>query len=62
MACDLSGAKDITWTNAGIFVIGPRGTNFNEILIEIHEVPWRKYVLKYSLRNVVPFAPAASTC
>ena len=26
----------IIWTNAGILLIGPLGTNLNEILIEIH--------------------------
>ena len=26
----------IIWTNAGILLIGPLGTNFSEILIEIH--------------------------
>ena len=26
----------IIWTNAGILLIGPLGTNFNEILIEIY--------------------------
>ena len=25
----------ITWTNAGLLLIGPRGTNFSEIWIEI---------------------------
>ena len=27
----------IIWTNAGILLIGPLGTNFNEILIEIYK-------------------------
>ena len=27
--------QPIIWTNAGILLIGPLGTNFNEILIEI---------------------------
>ena len=26
----------IIWTNAGILLIGPEATNFNDILIEIH--------------------------
>ena len=26
----------IIWTNAGILLIGPLGTNFSEILSEIH--------------------------
>ena len=28
----------IIWTNAGILLIGPSGTNFSEILIEIHKL------------------------
>ena len=31
MAC----RQAIIWTNAGISLIGPMGTNFSEILIEI---------------------------
>ena len=32
----LSGRRQaIIWTNAGILLIGPLGTNFSEILIEI---------------------------
>ena len=27
--------QSITWTNAGMLLIGPLGTNFNEFLIEI---------------------------
>ena len=29
------GSQAIIWTNAGILLIGPLGTNFSEILIEI---------------------------
>ena len=32
----------IFWTNAGILLIGPLGTNFNEILIEIHIISFKK--------------------
>ena len=28
--------RTIIWTNAGILLIGPLGTNFNEIFIEIY--------------------------
>ena len=28
----------IIWTNAGILLIGPFGTNFSEIAIEIHKI------------------------
>ena len=31
----------IIWTNAGILLIGPLGTNFSEILIEIHKFPFK---------------------
>ena len=36
----------IIWTNAGILLIGPLGTNFNEILIEIHIISFKKIHLK----------------
>ena len=32
----------IIWTNAGILLIGPRGTNFSEILIGIHTFSFKK--------------------
>ena len=32
----------IIWTNAGILLIGPLGTNFNEILIEIPTSSFKK--------------------
>ena len=32
----------IIWTNAGILLIGPLGTNFSEILIEIHAFSFKK--------------------
>ena len=38
----------IIWTNAGILLIGPEGTNFNEILIKIHAFSLRKIQLKKS--------------
>ena len=38
----------IIWTNAGILLIGPLGTNFNEILIEIHTFSFKKMHLKMS--------------
>ena len=36
----------IIWTNAGILFIGPLGTNFNEILIEIDTFSFKKMHLK----------------
>ena len=32
----------IIWTNAGKLLIEPLGTNFNEILIEIHNFSFKK--------------------
>ena len=36
----------IIWTNAGILLIRPLGTNFSEILIEIHTFSFKKMHLK----------------
>ena len=36
----------IIWTNAGILLIGTLGTNFNELLIKIHEFSFKKIHLK----------------
>ena len=41
----------IIWTNAGILLIGPLGTNFSEILIEIHTFPFKKMHLKMLSAN-----------
>ena len=38
----------IIWTNAGILLIGPIGTNFNDILIVIHVFLFTKIHLKMS--------------
>ena len=38
----------IIWTNAGILLIGPLGTNFSEILSEIHTFSLKKMRLKMS--------------
>ena len=38
----------IIWTNAGILLIGPLGTNFNEILVEIQTFSLKKIRLKMS--------------
>ena len=43
MACQ---RQAITWTNAGILLIGRLGTNFNEILIEIHIISFKKIHFK----------------
>ena len=38
----------IIWTNDGIALIGPSGTHFSEILIEIHSFSFQKIYLKIS--------------
>ena len=41
----------ITWTNAGILLIGPLGTNFREIWIKILIFSFKKCIWKCHLRN-----------
>ena len=36
----------LIWTNVGILLIGPLGTNFSEILIKIHTFSFKKMRLK----------------
>ena len=45
----------IIWTSAGILLIGPLGTNFSEILIEIHTFSLKKMHLKMSAAKCRPF-------
>ena len=45
----------IIWTNAGILLIIPFGTNFSEILIEIHTFSFKKMHLKMSSAKRRPF-------
>ena len=40
--------QDNVWTSAGILLMGPLGTNFSEILIEIHTFSFKKMHLKMS--------------
>ena len=40
--------QTIIWTNVGIWLIGPLGTNFSEILIEIYTFSFTKMHLKMS--------------
>ena len=40
--------QGIIWTNAGILLIGPLETNFNEILIEFYELSFKKIHFKMS--------------
>ena len=44
----------IIWTNAGILLIGPIGTNFSEILIKIITFSFRKISSKVSSRKRLP--------
>ena len=45
----------IIWTNAGLLLIGPLGTNFNEILIEIPTFSFKKRRLEVSSAKRRPF-------
>ena len=45
----------IIWTNAGIMFIRPLGTNFSEILIEIHRSSFKKMHLKMDSAKWRPF-------
>ena len=45
----------IIWTNAGILLIGPLGTNFSEILIEIQTFSLKKIRLKMSSAKCCAF-------
>ena len=47
----------IIWTNAGILLIGPLGTNFTEILIGIQTFSFKKMHLKMSSAKWRPFSP-----
>ena len=45
----------IIWTNGGILLIGPLGTNFSEILVEFHTFSFKKMHLKMSSVKWRPF-------
>ena len=45
----------IIWTSAGLLLIGPLGTNFSEILSEIHIFSFKKMHLKTSSAKWRPF-------
>ena len=51
----------IIWTNAGLLLMGPLGTNFCEILIENLTFSFKKMCLKVSSANWRPFV-SASMC
>ena len=50
----------IIWTNAAILLIGPSGTNFSGILIEIHTFSFKKMHSKISSRKWWPFCVSLS--
>ena len=50
----------IIWTNAGILLIGPLGTNLSEILIEIHRFSFKKMHWKMSSGKWRLFCPGFS--
>ena len=45
----------IIWTNAGLLLIGPLGTNFSEILIELHSFSFKKMHVKMLSAKRRPF-------
>ena len=47
----------IIWTNVGLLLIGPLGTTFSEILIEILTFSFKKMRLKVSFAKRQPFCP-----
>ena len=56
MACRLAGAKPLSESMLdGILLIGPLGTHFSEISIEIHTFPFKKMHLKMSSGKWRPF-------
>ena len=47
--------QTIIWTNVGILLIGPLGTNFKETTIKIHTFSFKKIHLKLSSAKWRPF-------
>ena len=47
----------IIWTNAGLLLIGPLGTNFSEILIEFLKFSFKKMRLNVASAKRRPFCP-----
>ena len=48
----------IIWTNAGILLIGPMGTNFSEISVGIQSFSFKKMHFKMSSVKWCPFCPS----
>ena len=55
MACCLIGTKPLSKSRAGILLIGPIGTNFDETLIKIHTFSFTKMYSKMSSGKWRPF-------
>ena len=51
----LGQCQAIIWTNTGILLIGPLGTNFSELLIKIYSFSFREMHLKISSGTWWPF-------
>ena len=47
----------IVWTNAGILLIGPLGTNFSEVLIGIQTFSFKKMHMKISSAKMAAILP-----
>ena len=54
---ELGQHQAIIWTNAGILLIGPLGTNFNGILIKIYIFSLKKMHLKFSSAKIAAIFP-----
>ena len=52
----------IIWTNDGILLIGPLGTNFNKILIKSHAFSFKKMLVKISRLKNGGHLVSASMC
>ena len=57
MGTDQATSHHIVWTNAGLLLSGPLGTNFSEILTDFHRFWFKKMHPKRSSANWRPFFP-----
>ena len=65
--------QSIIWTNVGILLVWPLGTNFSEMLLEIQTFPfmkmhlkmlsvkWRQFYLGLNVLTDLPYLPAFSS-
>ena len=47
----------IIWTNVGILLIRPLGTNYSEILIEVHTISFKKKAFENVVWKMVAILP-----